>query len=565
MSSDTTIHYGLFESKDLPFKTLPQEGASQLSSAPDNNLWSGTFINQVFQQTDFTSVVVPENAQFDSSSSDALGNVIGSAIDIQTVSFRNCFNRPLLSIPQVLSSALAISFSLKVLDLTNCGIDTNSAKNISKSIPGNKTVQDWIFSQNPIGDEGCTFLNEALVRSAAQRVSFRSCQVANVVRVCDGLMKITGLYAFDLRENPGYDDSNNREYCISKQDLLSRNANMLYPRSQKLLVPFGVVESNEQQGNNEGDDDDQQQQQDGEEGEQQQQEELNEEEIQQQQQEALLASTARGGRMKRKAELPAVFGSASRQRLNSSRANSPSVTIDTRSNPIKPNQQTRDINDGMDRWKEVKNEYNNYIGGPNGRRTNVSLEALKKRAITPPTYILGKRVDQITRYGPSRAFRESTVVKRVATPDRGNNMEQQQEQQQNPNQQQQQKPTNLRNEISYLEDEKNDPRTIGYRIRKVKESKQEPWSRSNDKRNLRFGIDERQNGRGIVLKEHQAPDPGFYKIPDEWEERARKLRAQAASRPKPTLAGTTGPRGGATGPAQTHHYENPGPGSYDIP
>ena len=270
--------------------------------------------------------------------------------------------------------------------------------------------------------------------------------------------------------------------------------------------------------------------------------------------------------MKRKAELPAVFGSASRQRLAASRENSPASTVrgnfDTRNNPIRPGQQTRDINDGMDRWKQVKNDYNQYIGGPNGRRTNVSLEALKKRAITPPTYVLGKRVDQVTKYGPSRAFRESSVTKRVATPERGNNLDvsDQQQQQQGPGP----KPS-LRNEVSYLDDTAaNDPRTIAFKLKKLKEQKSEPWSRSNDKRNLRFGIDERQNGRGIVLKEHQAPDPGYYRVPDEWEERARKLRAQAASRPKPTLAGTTGPRGGV-GPAATHQSDMPGPGAYDIP
>lgn len=277
--------------------------------------------------------------------------------------------------------------------------------------------------------------------------------------------------------------------------------------------------------------------------------------------------------MKRKADLPSVFGSASRERR---REDSPhhqqqQQPHDSTKNPIKPGQQTKDINEGMDRWRDIKNEFNNYIGGPTGQRNpNISLEALKKRAITPPTYILGKRYDQITRYGPSRAFRESAVTKRVATPERGNNFDvhsssdpttqHQQTEQKNKNNINNQ---HLRHEISYLDDEKNDPRTIGYRARKMKESKQEPWSRSNEKRVLRFGIDERTNGRGIVLKEHQAPG-AIYKLPDEWEERAKRLRAQAASRPKPTLAGSTGPRGGV-GPAPSHHRDFPGPGSYDIP
>ena len=169
-NNSTIIKYGQFDTFSLSFQTLPADAAKKLLAAPDDNLWSGLFISAIFSEVDFNAIVVPESAKFNATSTEALGTALCNAVDVQTLSFRGCAGRSFLSVPHVLTKCLPITFSLKIVDLTNCGIDASAAKNaVSKAIAGNKTVLDWIFSENPFGDDGAVALIEALVRTAAQR------------------------------------------------------------------------------------------------------------------------------------------------------------------------------------------------------------------------------------------------------------------------------------------------------------------------------------------------------------------------------------------------------------
>lgn len=624
-NNNNTIQYGLFETKSLlaSLQTLPTAGAKKLSSAPNDNLWSSSFISSAFREFDFNTVVIPEDAKFDASSNDALGQALGTALDIQNLSMKNCAGRSQLSVPHVLSTTLQISYSLKLIDITNCGIDANSAKNtLAKAIPGNRTVTDWIFAENPIGDDGCVCLNEALVRSAAQRVSYRKCKIENIVRACEGLLKVPSIFAFDLSENPSYDsDPATRDFLVSKQDLLAKNAHISYPRSKCLLVAFGVTpataggDSEHGAGVGENNAENQQEGENAQNG---------EENGDQQNEEPSLArskntnnnSSGRFGstanefdrnlrQWKRKAATPVATGGTARSNSQQQqRENSPSMArtgsarnYDSRQAPIKRDAQSKDLLHGVQEWKEIRNQYNQYIShGANSParsqgEAQKSFSEMRNRALAKPTFVLGKRVDQVTR-NTSPAFRGNPTTFRTATP-KDIQKHAPWLNQAKPSPGSHNQPANYippavgtRTTVQIGEDSRgkpiyttiedggettylnNDPREIGYYAKKVKAHEitpKEPWRKSNTVREVRFGISERQNGRGMILKEQQAPDPGAYEVEDEWVKRARKLKEQAKLREGRKMFGSSGAPRSSVGPAPTHEVGNPGPGYYEIP
>jgi hypothetical protein len=235
----------------------------------------------------------------------------------------------------------------------------------------------------------------------------------------------------------------------------------------------------------------------------------------------------------------------------------------------------RDINDGVEEWKKVRNQYNQYIRAGSPSRAST---ASPSRAIAKPKFVLGKRVDDHPI--PSAAFKTSYARTRERAP--------------TPAEIRKFAPWNAANATdktavgqvtrvevaaetkaptvvtfvdggrqTYIED---DPRDIGYVARKIQTGQVKPDGalfRSNTARDMRFGVSPRD--AGFVHRDAQAPGPGFYTPENEWEKRARQLRERARA-----VSGTGRPMFGMSAAPRPQakivkDLDHPGPGEYEIP
>lgn len=616
----STVKYGQFDGTSLCIKTTPAEGAKKLfgevspssSPADHSNDVTSTKIRDVFNSVDFSAMRVPANAKFDADAGETLGVALASST-VDKLSLRDCGGNTALvggtNLCKVVAPVLKESFNLLQLDLSNCNVSKETAKELAAAIAG-CSLQEFCIANNPIGGEGAKFLAASISRSKCQRVSLQRCNIetsADVVAVITSLGRSSTMCAIDLRGNPGLDAAA-LGALRGIEPTLQRNAAALFPRSTVLLAEFTTELPPSEAGAAEVD---------GIGGADGAACDETESQIAQREQEGGAAdhnssSQARAKqkpmtkeefeyslrRWRRKDPIPTGGRKESLTPSSVGRAPSPVVrrNLSLEEAPIKQDAMTRDVLKGAQEWKEIRNQYNQFIHSPaRAPDLDVRLSEMRQRALSKPTFVLGKRVEQAYR-ATTPQFRGKPAAVRTASP----KVIQQHAPWLN-------KPSLAAGATSLPEgyvppavgsrttvvvgytgsgmpiyasivdggeqtyiDPRNDRRDVGYYAKKVKEGEikpQEPWRRSHSQREVRFGVGDASDKKGtVLLKEAQAPDPGTYTPEDEWEKTARKLRERAKLRERSAtgqkLFGSAAPRLG--GPVRKD-FDTPAMGDYEIP
>jgi hypothetical protein len=238
--------YGLFNFA-VPVGTLPSAAGEFLAG---EGIFTASTVETLFGEYDVTELCLwggapgcepaaKSKCQFDErdeSAVRALASAIGASMGIQSVSLRHTSG--LFRARAVVTAFLPDNFSVRTIDLCNCGLTAEDAALLARAMPRNRTVVEWCFEANPrLGDAGAEALIDALVKgSVVQRLSMRRCGIEDVRTLLDKLTAVSSLYAIDFRENAGYAaaDTELREL----DDLFNGHAALQNPNSALKHVPL---------------------------------------------------------------------------------------------------------------------------------------------------------------------------------------------------------------------------------------------------------------------------------------------------------------------------------------
>ena len=559
--------------------------------------------------------------KFDEEGWTAFNEELAKSMSMETISFRGA-NLESIQLSDFFN-ALVENLSVRSVDLGGCGLNVDQAGAIAMSvIPWNKSIIAWDLSDNPgLGQDGVVTVVSALAQAMAsvQRISLRNTGVTALGPIIAELSQLTSLVQLDLSENPGFDPAGNKKLLQDLEEQLQRNFSLLNPNSKPDFVsltptapetkeeggaassptrkprtsmvkqaqrPRGTSmqkkpaatpsqtlpprrepkaepksEKPKEAGSTEAS-------ASAPVAKKQPQEDTKRTDSPAKRTDSPAKRTdspARRTDENKKTDSPVRTRSPAPQKAESPAPQTPRRTQSA--SRLQPSVSQAHVDDDLEKWKQVKHQYNEYI------RSQSPSKPMKIHR-DAPKYCLGKKLEA-TKDQLSPAFRSgfARTAEKAPTPAEIRKLAPW-------NQKDGEKVPvgavfraktpdgrilNLVNggDVTCIAEDRRD---IGYLARKVAAGLAHPKPTlflSNTPRELRWGTEE---GSGVYMpKKAQAPPVGYYTVESEWEKRAKKYKEQskvraAASTGRPCFGGSAAPRAG-----MAKKSEGPDPGAYDIP